>query len=174
MKRALSFRRFRKAGHVRLHDGPMPPLLDTDGSPMPPSSPGVSEPYGSLLDSLLFEQATLTRIMKGFEQQLHAGADGESLLCSSSFQEVLARLGTAQQHGQSAALAVPSSARAPPQGAPGGSRHPGREVGPLGAQPPPYVLGPAASNVAEFTARNPPGAAAAARAAFRRAGADSA
>ena len=152
----------------------MPPLLDTDGSPMPPSSPGASEPYGSLLDSLLCEQAALTQIMKGFEQQLLAGANGESLLCSSSFQEVLARLGTAQQHGQSAALAVPSSARAPPQGAPGGSRHPGREVGPLGAQPPPYVLGPAASNVAEFTARNPPGAAAAARAAFRRAGADSA
>ena len=73
------------------------------------------------LDALLSEQATLTQIMKGFDLQLQAGADGESLLCSSSFQEVLARLGTAQQHGQSAALAVPSSARAPPQGAPGGS-----------------------------------------------------
>ena len=98
MKRALSFRRSRKFGHhVRLHEGPMPPLLDTDGSPMPPSSPGVSEPYGSLLDSLLCEQAALTQIMKGFEQQLHAGANGESLLCSSSFQEALARLGAAQQ-----------------------------------------------------------------------------
>ena len=134
MKRALSFRRFRKAGHVRLHDGPMPPLLDTDGSPMPPSSPGASEPYGSLLDSLLSEQATLTQIMKGFEQQLQAGADGESLLCSSSFQEALARLGAAQQHGQSAALLVPSSARAPPLGAPGGS---GRLETPEPSQPPP-------------------------------------
>ena len=75
----------------------MPPLLDPDGSPMPPSSPGASEPYGSLLDSLLCEQAALTQIMKGFEQQLHAGANGESLLCSSSFQEALARLGAAQQ-----------------------------------------------------------------------------
>ena len=98
MKRALSFRRSRKFGHhVRLHEGPMPPLLDPDGSPMPPSSPGASEPYGSLLDSLLCEQAALTQIMKGFEQQLHAGANGESLLCSSSFQEALARLGAAQQ-----------------------------------------------------------------------------
>ena len=98
MKRALSFRRSRKFGHhVRLHEGPMPPLLDTDGSPMPPSSPGASEPYGSLLDSLLCEQAALTQIMKGFEQQLHAGANGESMLCSSSFQEALARLGAAQQ-----------------------------------------------------------------------------
>lgn len=97
MKRALSFRRSRKFGHhVRLHEGPMPPLLDT-GSPMPPASPGASEPYGSLLDSLLCEQAALTQIMKGFEQQLHAGANGESLLCSSSFQEALARLGAAQQ-----------------------------------------------------------------------------
>ena len=98
MKRALSFRRSRKFGHhVRLHEGPMPPLLDPDGSPMPPSSPGASEPYGSLLDSLLCEQAALTQIMKGFEQQLHVGANGESLLCSSSFQEALARLGAAQQ-----------------------------------------------------------------------------
>ena len=75
----------------------MPPLLDPDGSPMPPSSPGASEPYGSLLDSLLCEQAALTQIMKGFEQQLHAGANGESLLCSPSFQEALARLGAAQE-----------------------------------------------------------------------------
>ena len=103
MKRALSFRRFRKAGHhVRLHDGPMPPLLDGLGNATAsPSSPGASEPYGSLLDSLLSEQATLTQIMKGFEQQLQAGADGEALLCSSRFQEALARLGAAQQHAQS-------------------------------------------------------------------------
>jgi len=93
MKRVGSFRRFRTrpAGHhVRLHDGPMPPLLDSN-------SPSASEPYGSLLDTLLSEQATLTQIMKGFDQQLEAGADGESLLCSSSFQEALARLGAAQQ-----------------------------------------------------------------------------
>ena len=68
----------------------MPPLLDSN-------SPSASEPYGSLLDTLLSEQATLTQIMKGFDQQLEAGADGESLLCSSSFQEALARLGAAQQ-----------------------------------------------------------------------------
>ena len=50
-----------------------------------------------LLDTLLSEQATLTQIMKGFDLQLQAGADGEHLLCSSSFQEALARLGAAQQ-----------------------------------------------------------------------------
>ena len=50
-----------------------------------------------LLDMLLSEQATLTQIMKGFDLQLQAGADGEHLLCSSSFQEALARLGAAQQ-----------------------------------------------------------------------------
>ena len=49
------------------------------------------------LDALLSEQATLTQIMKGFDLQLQAGADGESLLCSPSFQEALARLGAAQQ-----------------------------------------------------------------------------
>ena len=50
-----------------------------------------------LLDTLLSEQVTLTQIMKGFDLQLQAGADGEPLLCSSSFQEALARLGSAQQ-----------------------------------------------------------------------------
>ena len=49
------------------------------------------------LDALLSEQATLTQIMKGFDLQLQAGADGESLLCSPSFQEALARLGAAQE-----------------------------------------------------------------------------
>lgn len=75
---------------MRLHDGPMPPLLDN-------STPGASESYGSLLDSLLSEQATLTQIFKGFDQQLQAGVNGESLLCSSSFQDALSRLGAAQQ-----------------------------------------------------------------------------
>ena len=51
----------------------------------------------SASDALLSEQATLTQIMKGFDLQLQAGADGESLLCSPSFQEALARLGAAQQ-----------------------------------------------------------------------------
>ena len=49
------------------------------------------------LDALLSEQATLTQIMKGFDLQLQAGADGESLLCSPSFQAALARLGAAQE-----------------------------------------------------------------------------
>ena len=49
------------------------------------------------LDALLSEQATLTQIMKGFDLQLQAGADGESLLCSPSFQVALARLGAAQE-----------------------------------------------------------------------------
>ena len=46
------------------------------------------------------------------------------------------------------ALAVPSSARLPPQGAPGGSGRlgtPRAEVRPLGAQPPPRLLERAAS-----------------------------
>ena len=66
-------------------------------------SPGSSQQEASAaaliprLDALLSEQATLTQIMKGFDLQLQAGADGESLLCSPSFQEALARLGAAQE-----------------------------------------------------------------------------
>ena len=66
-------------------------------------SPGTSQQEASAaaliprLDALLSEQATLTQIMKGFDLQLQAGADGESLLCSPSFQEALARLGAAQE-----------------------------------------------------------------------------
>ena len=62
-------------------------------------SPGSSQQETSAaaliprLDALLSEQATLTQIMKGFDLQLQAGADGESLLCSPSFQAALARLG---------------------------------------------------------------------------------
>ena len=49
----------------------------------------------------------------------------------------------------------PSSAPAPPQGAPGGSGQPGtpsKMPRPLGAQPLPRVLEPAASKAADFTA----------------------
>ena len=60
------------------------------------------------------------------------------------------------QHGQSAPpWRCPSSAPVPPQGAPGGSgRRPlsGGDAGPLGAQPLPRVLEPAASKVADCTA----------------------
>ena len=48
----------------------------------------------------------------------------------------------------------PSSASVPPQGAPGGSGWrgaPRRETGPLGAQPLPQVLEPAASKAAYFS-----------------------
>ena len=55
---------------------------------------------------------------------------------------------------------APSSAPAPPQGAPGGSgwrARPGGEVSPPGAQPLPLVLELAASKVADFTAFDHPG-----------------
>ena len=39
----------------------------------------------------------------------------------------------------------------------GGSRHPGRELGPLGAQPLPRGLEPATTKVADFTAFDHPG-----------------
>ena len=52
-------------------------------------------------------------------------------------------------------LAVPNTAPAPPRDAPGGSgrlRTPGREARPLGAQPAPALLEPAATKAADSTA----------------------
>ena len=81
------------------HGGVKQPSPGATSQQEQPSAAGeVSAPsLIPLLDTLLSEQATLTQIMKGFDLQLQAGADGESLLCSSSFQEALARLGAAQQ-----------------------------------------------------------------------------
>jgi hypothetical protein len=68
----------------------------------------------------------------------------------------------AQQQGQSAHGQRPSSAPAPPQGAPGGSGQlgiPRKEPGPLGAQATARVLELAASTAADFTAVGHSGAA---------------
>ena len=52
---------------------------------------------GPRLDRLLSEQATLTLIMRGFDQQLTAGVDGDQLLTNREFQEALTRLSGAQR-----------------------------------------------------------------------------
>ena len=84
---------------MRLQEGTLGPLYD-------PDSPGVelggggavgSFEVGPRLDRLLSEQATLTQIMRGFDQQLTAGVDGDQLLTSREFQEALTRLSGAQR-----------------------------------------------------------------------------
>ena len=98
--RTPSFGRRKGGGkHVRLQEGTLGPLYD-------PDSPGVelggggavgSFEVGPRLDRLLSEQATLTQIMRGFDQQLTAGVDGDQLLTSREFQEALTRLSGAQR-----------------------------------------------------------------------------
>lgn len=96
-------RRGRQPEHVRLYEGNHGPLYDPETPGVELEGAGSFDALGSLeavgprLDSLLSEQATLTEIMKGFDQQLQAGVDGDALLTSREFQHALTRLSAAQR-----------------------------------------------------------------------------